>query len=210
MQIGEVVNRELASVTDNPVVTGSPDMPQVHSQAHAVGAALGLAMDGLAVAAAELASIAERRIDRLVNPLVSGLPAFLAEGSGVCSGFMIIQYTAAALVAENRRLAAPASLDGGITSALQEDILTHATPAADKALSIIANLETILSIEIMCAAQAYDMQPGEAGMAPGTHALYRGIRADVPFYRDDRPLNSLLAMVEKLLRSTSAGIGHLS
>lgn len=210
MQIGEVVNRELASVTDNPVVTGSPDMPQVHSQAHAVGAALGLAMDGLAVAAAELASIAERRIDRLVNPLVSGLPAFLAEGSGVCSGFMIIQYTAAALVAENRRLAAPASLDGGITSALQEDILTHATPAADKALSIIANLETILSIEIMCAAQAYDMQPGEAGMARGTHALYRRIRADVPFYRDDRPLNSLLAMVEKLLRNTSAGIGHLS
>lgn len=207
VQIGDVVNRELASVTDNPVVTGSPDVPQVHSQAHAVGAALGLAMDGLAVAAAELASIAERRIDRLVNPLVSGLPAFLAEGSGVCSGFMIIQYTAAALAAENRRLAAPASLDGGITSALQEDILTHATPAADKALSIIANLETILSIEIMCAAQAYDMQPGDAGMAPGTRAIYRRVRAGVPLYRDDRPLNSLLAVVEKLLRTTGAGIG---
>nr|WP_295983093.1 histidine ammonia-lyase [uncultured Agrobacterium sp.] len=207
VQIGDAVNRELASVTDNPVVTGSPDVPQVHSQAHAVGAALGLAMDGLAVAAAELASIAERRIDRLVNPLVSGLPAFLAEGSGVCSGFMIIQYTAAALAAENRRLAAPASLDGGITSALQEDILTHATPAADKALSIIANLETILSIEIMCAAQAYDMQPGDAGMAPGTRAIYRRVRAGVPLYRDDRPLNSLLAVVEKLLRTTGAGIG---
>ncbi|MDH7803659.1 histidine ammonia-lyase [Rhizobium sp. AN70] len=203
MQIGDVVNRELASVTDNPVVAGSPDAPEVHSQAHAVGAALGLAMDGLAVAAAELASISERRIDRLVNPLVSGLPAFLAEGSGVCSGFMIIQYTAAALAAENRRLAAPASLDGGITSALQEDILTHATPAADKALSIVANLETILAIEIMSAAQAYDIQPEKCGMAPGTDALYRRVRAVVPFYRDDRPLNRLLAVIGNMLHTTT-------
>ena len=203
-QIEDVVNRELASVTDNPVVTGSPAEPQVHSQAHAIGAALGLAMDGLAVAAAELAAIAERRIDRLVNPLVSGLPAFLAEGSGVSSGFMIIQYTAAALVAENRRLAAPASLDGGITSALQEDILTHATPAADKALAIIANLETVLAIEAMCAAQAYDMQPGNHGKAAGTGALYDRVRKAIPIYRDDRPLNGLVASMLDLLRTTDA------
>lgn len=202
-QIAAVVDRELSSVTDNPVVAGSREAPEVHSQAHAVGAALGLTMDALGIAAAELAAISERRIDRLVNPLVSGLPAFLADGSGVASGFMIIQYTAAALVAENRRLAAPASLDGGITSALQEDILTHATPAADKALAIIANLETVLAIEVMAAAQAYDMRPGLSDKASGTHRLYERIRGIVPIYRDDRPLNGLLAMTREFI-STNA------
>lgn len=184
-----IVDRELSSVTDNPAVSGSPEAPQVHSQAHAVGAALGLAMDGLAVAVAEVASISERRIDRLVNPLVSGLPAFLADDSGVSSGFMIAQYTAAALVAENRRLAAPASLDGGITSALQEDMLTHATPAAWKVLSILENLERIVAIELLAAAQAYDLQPKSRGKAPRTGALYGRIRGAISTYADDRPMN---------------------
>ena len=117
---------------------------------------------------------------------------------------MIIQYTAAALVAENRRLAAPASLDGGITSALQEDILTHATAAADKTLSIIGNLETILAIEIMCAAQAYDMQPDESRRAPGTDVLYHRVRTTTPFYRDDRPLNDMVAAVQEMLQRADA------
>jgi histidine ammonia-lyase len=199
VHVADVVDRELASVTDNPVVAGSPEAPEVHSQAHAVGAALGLAIDSLATAAAELAAISERRIDRLVNPLVSGLPAFLAAGSGVASGFMIIQYTAAALVAENRRLAAPASLDGGITSGLQEDILTHATPAADKALAILGNLQTILAVEVMAAAQAYDLQAGPADKASRTAALYGKVRETVPFYRDDRPLNVEVAKVRAMI-----------
>ncbi|PWE54744.1 histidine ammonia-lyase [Metarhizobium album] len=201
----EVVDRELSSVTDNPVVSGSAVAPEVHSQAHAVGAALGLAMDSLATAAAELAAISERRIDRLVNPLVSGLPAFLAAGSGVCSGFMIIQYTAAALAAENRRLAAPASLDGGITSALQEDILTHATPAADKALAILGNLQTVLAIEVTAAAQAYDLQAGTAAKARRTAGLYDRVREKVPFYRDDRPLNGEIAKIRTLIETTDIG-----
>ncbi len=196
-QVAEVVDRELASLTDNPAVSGTPEAPEVHSQAHAVGAALGLAMDSLAVAVAEVAAISERRIDRLVNPLVSRLPAFLAGDSGVASGFMIAQYTAASLAAENRRLAAPASLDGGITSALQEDILTHATPAAWKALSIADNLETILSIELLAAAQAYDLQP--RGRAARTGALYRRIRAEIPTYADDRPLNGDFARMRTLI-----------
>ncbi|MCW5773873.1 MAG: aromatic amino acid lyase, partial [Rhodospirillaceae bacterium] len=179
--------------------------PEVHSQAHAVGAALGLAMDSLATAAAELAAISERRIDRLVNPLVSGLPAFLAAGSGVCSGFMIIQYTAAALAAENRRLAAPASLDGGITSALQEDILTHATPAADKALAILGNLQTVLAIEVTAAAQAYDLQAGTTAKARRTAGLYDRVREKVPFYRDDRPLNGEIAKIRALIETTDIG-----
>lgn len=196
-QVAEVVDRELASLTDNPAVSGTPEAPEVHSQAHAVGAALGLAMDSLAVAVAEVAAISERRIDRLVNPLVSRLPAFLAGDSGVASGFMIAQYTAASLAAENRRLAAPASLDGGITSALQEDILTHATPAAWKALAIADNLETILSIELLAAAQAYDLQP--RGRAARTGALYRRIRAEIPTYADDRPLNGDFARMRTLI-----------
>ncbi|UJW75765.1 HAL/PAL/TAL family ammonia-lyase [Rhizobium sp. SL42] len=204
VHVAETVDRELASVTDNPVVAGIPETPEVHSQAHAVGAALGLAMDSLATAAAELAAISERRIDRLVNPLVSGLPAFLAAGSGVASGFMIIQYTAAALVAENRRLAAPASLDGGITSALQEDILTHATPAADKALAILENLQTILAIEVMAAGQAYDLQSGSADKAKRTAALYQRVRQNVPFYRDHRPLNAEVAKVRAMIGILSA------
>jgi histidine ammonia-lyase len=197
--VSEVVDRELGSVTDNPIVSGSPAAPEVHSQAHAVGAALGLAMDALAIAAAELAAISERRIDRLVNPLVSGLPAFLATGSGIYSGLMIIQYTAAALVAENRRLAAPASLDGGITSALQEDILTHATPAADKALAVLDNLHTILAIEVMSAAQAYDLQPGSAAKAPRTKSLHDLVRQVVPIYADDRPLNGDVVKFRELI-----------
>lgn len=203
LNAGDVVNQELESVTDNPVVTGSANNPLVHSQAHAVGAALGLAMDSLATAAAELAAVSERRIDRLVNPLVSGLPAFLAAEGGVFSGYMIIQYTAAALVAENRRLAAPASLDGGITSALQEDILTHATPAADKALSIVSNLQTVLAIELLAAAQAYDVQPRPAPKAQKTGQVYELIRTHIAAYHDDRPLNADVANLSALIGSTS-------
>jgi histidine ammonia-lyase len=194
-----VVNRELASITDNPIVAGTPDAPRVYSQAHAVGASIALAMDSLATAIAQVAAMAERRLDRLVNPLVSGLPAFLAEPGGTCSGFMIAQYTAASLVAQNRRLAAPASLDGGITSGLQEDHLCHATPAALKALEIIDNTGRIIAIELLAAAQAYDLQPIDASRAPHTDALWRRVRAVVPTYRDDRPLADDMAVAFRLI-----------
>ena len=184
----EVLNRELASITDNPIVAGTPDEPRVYSQAHAVGASIALAMDSLATAIAQVAAMAERRLDRLVNPLVSGLPAFLAEPGGTCSGFMIAQYTAASLVAQNRRLAMPASLDGGITSGLQEDHLCHATPAALKALEIVDNAGRIVAIELLAAAQAYDQQTVDAPRAPHTDALWQRVRGVVPTYRDDRPL----------------------
>lgn len=199
-QVGEVLNRELASVSDNPAVAGTPEAPEVYSQAHAVAASIGLAMDSLGVAAAELAAISERRLDRLVNPLVSGLPAFLAADGGVCSGYMIAQYTAASLVAENRRLAAPASLDGGITSALQEDILVHATPASLKALAILDNLETILAIELLAATQAYELQPAAAAPAPALAAIQARIRAEVPPYADDRPMMDDIAAVVRQIR----------
>ncbi len=195
----DVVNRELASITDNPIVAGTPESPRVYSQAHAVGASIALAMDSLATAIAQVAAMAERRLDRLVNPLVSGLPAFLAEPGGTCSGFMIAQYTAASLVAQNRRLAAPASLDGGITSGLQEDHLCHATPAALKALEIIENAVRIVAIELLAAAQAYDLQTVDAPRAPHTDTLWRRVRSVVPTYRDDRPLAEDIAAAFRLL-----------
>ncbi|WP_423394048.1 HAL/PAL/TAL family ammonia-lyase [Burkholderia sp. LMG 21824] len=195
----DVVDRELASVTDNPIVSGTPDAPCVYSQAHAVGASIGLAMDSLATAVAEVAAMAERRIDRLVNPLVSGLPAFLADNSGSCSGFMIAQYTAVSLVAQNRRLAAPASLDGGITSGLQEDHLCHATPAALKALEVIGNAQRIVAIELLAAAQAYDLQPDAARRAPQTDAIWQRVRGVIPPYRDDRPLAGDISAATRLI-----------
>ena len=162
---------------------------------------MALSADALGIAVAELAAMSERRIDRLVNPLVSGLPAFLASDSGVDSGFMIAQYTAVALVAENRRLAAPASLDGGITSGLQEDHLSHATPAALKLLKIVAHAEIIFSIELLAAAQAYDLQPDAPARAPKTDAAYRAVRETVAQYRDDRPLAGDIERACELLRA---------
>ncbi|HLZ98392.1 MAG TPA: histidine ammonia-lyase [Steroidobacteraceae bacterium] len=194
-----VVDRELAGATDNPIVTGTEGSPRALSQANAVGAGIGLNADALAVAVAELAAMSERRIDRLVNPLVSGLPPFLAAGSGVGSGFMIAQYAAVSLAAENRRLAAPASLDGGVTSGLQEDHLAHATPAAIKLLRIIDNAEFILGIELLASAQAYDMQSGTLARAPRTDLVYRMVRSQIPHYRDDRPLAADIERARNLI-----------
>ncbi len=198
--VATTVDAELASATDNPVVTGSVDDPRAQSEAHAVGAALGLGADALATAIAAVAAMSERRLDRLVNPLVSGLPAFLADAGGASSGFMIAQYTAAALVADNRRLAAPASLDGGVTSGLQEDHLAHATPAAAKWLKILDNAETVVAIEMLAAAQGYDLQTVAGARGRGTEAIYRKLRARVPPYRDDRPLAVDIDHVRDLLR----------
>ena len=198
------VDRELASMTDNPAVGGTPEAPEVYSHAHAIGASLAQAMDSLGAAAASLGGISSQRIERLINPHLSSLPAFLADGSGVRSGYMIAQYAATSLVAENRRLAAPAIIDGGTTSALQEDILTHATPAATKALAIAANVELILSIELLTAAQAYECQSGAGDKAPKTEVLYRRLRARVAPYRDDRPMNDDFEAIRSLIASEAA------
>jgi histidine ammonia-lyase len=200
--VSQIVNQELASVTDNPAVSGTPEAPVVSSEAHAVAPGLGQALDSLAIAIAQISMMSERRIDRLVNPLVSGLPAFLAVDPGAGSGFMIAQYTAAALAAENRRLGVPASLDGGITSALQEDFLGHPTAAANKLLAVIDNAEQIFGIEFAAAAQAQDFKASVATRAAGTDVLYRHIRADVPTYADDRPLGWDLEKARGLLRGS--------
>lgn len=185
----QLVDRELASVTDNPAVMGTPENPMAFSEAHAVAPALGQAADSLAIALAQVAGMSERRIDRLVNPLVNDLPAFLASEGGCNSGFMIAQYTAASLSNANRRLAAPAATDGGVTSGLQEDFLAHPTVAANKLLAVVDNAEYILAIELMAAAQAHDFLAGKEARAPRTDAIYRALRGHVAHYADDRPLS---------------------
>lgn len=195
-----IVDRELASVTDNPALTGTVEQPIVASQAHAVAPALGQAADSLAIAIAQIAAMSERRVDRLVNPLVSGLPPFLASDAGTQSGFMIAQYTAAALVGDNRRLAAPASTDGGLTSGLQEDFLAHPTAAANKLLAVLDNAEYIFAIEWMAAVQAHDFLSDLGDRAEGTNALYMMLREHVLPYSDDRPLATDIERVRALLR----------
>ncbi|MFJ6321844.1 MULTISPECIES: histidine ammonia-lyase [unclassified Rhizobium] len=202
-QTARIVDEELASVTDNPAVSGTPEQPVVSSEAHAVAPALGQAADSLAIAIAQIAAMSERRMDRLVNPLVSGLPPFLASDAGSHSGFMIAQYTAAALSNDNRRLAAPASLDGGLTSGLQEDFLAHPTAAASKLLAILDSAEYILAIELMAAAQAHDFLASKATRAPGTDRLYVAVRSRVPLYGDDRPLNTDMESLRDLLAQTA-------
>ncbi|MBY3127424.1 MULTISPECIES: histidine ammonia-lyase [Rhizobium] len=198
-----VIDQELASVTDNPAVSGTPEQPIVCSEAHAVAPALGQAADSLAIALAQIGAISERRMDRLVNPLVSGLPPFLASDAGRHSGLMIAQYTAAALSNENRRLAAPAAMDGGLTSGLQEDFLAHPTAAAGKLLTVIDNAEYILAIELMAAAQAHDFLAATAQRAAGTDLVYKAVREHVSHYGDDRPLNYDIETVRTLIRETA-------
>ncbi|TAT97908.1 histidine ammonia-lyase (plasmid) [Rhizobium ruizarguesonis] len=198
-----IADQELASVTDNPAVSGTPEHPIVSSEAHAVAPALGQAADSLAISLAQIGAISERRMDRLVNPLVSGLPPFLASDAGSHSGFMIAQYTAAALSNENRRLAAPAAMDGGLTSGLQEDFLAHPTAAAGKLLSVIDNAEYILAIELMAAAQAHDFLVATAPRAAGTDLVYKAVREHVSHYGDERPLNGDIEAVRSLIRDTA-------
>lgn len=199
--VGAMIDDELASVTDNPVVMGTPETPRAASEAQAVAAGLAIALDGLGIAVAHLGMMSERRLDRLVNPLVSGLSPFLAAEPGVSSGFMIAQYSASALASENRRLAAPASLDGGITSALQEDYLCHPTAAALKALTILANVETILGIELAAATQAHDLGVPPEARAPATARLHAYARTAIAAYADDRPMHAVIAKATRLVRA---------
>ncbi|HWW73205.1 MAG TPA: aromatic amino acid lyase, partial [Duganella sp.] len=139
----------------------------------------------LAVAVAELGGVAERRIDRLVNPHVSGLPPFLIAESGVNSGLMIVQYAAASLVAENKMLAQPMVLDNYITSALQEDHLSLGTPATLNLLRILANVQKVLAIEYITAGQGLHFHPGMR-LGKGTALGLAYLRTKVDPLLEDR------------------------
>src|SRR5690606_38974037 len=147
--IKQKVEIEINSVTDNPLVFG--DTKEGISGGNFHGQPMALVFDFLGIALAEIANISERRLERLVNPALSGLPAFLVEKGGLNSGFMIVQYSAAALVSENKVLAHPASVDSIPSSANQEDHVSMGTIAARKAREIMENTRRVLAMEIMCA-----------------------------------------------------------
>ncbi|WP_437613226.1 HAL/PAL/TAL family ammonia-lyase [Erwinia sp. V71] len=190
---------ELNAATDNPLVLGTPDNWRVVSQANPHGESVAMAADVLAMALAEIGSVAERRLDRLINPLVSGLPAFLVAQPGVNSGMMIAQYVAAALCGENRQLAQPAVLDNFVTSGLQEDHLSLGTSSALKLLKLVENLYQILAIEYLLAAQALDFH-GADQAGQGTQQAWQLLRAQVASWQEDRWLAPEIAQSAALLK----------
>jgi histidine ammonia-lyase len=193
-----VASVELRSAIDNPMVL--PD-GRVESCGNFHGAPVGLACDYLAIGAAEVGAIAERRTDRLLDASRShGLPAFLAADPGVDSGMMLAGYTQAAMVAENRRLAAPASVDSLPTSAMQEDHVSMGWGAARKLRSVVANLTRVIAVELCCAARGLDLRAPLAP-APGTAAALSVVRSRVPGPGPDRFLSPELSSVEELVRS---------
>ena len=205
-----IVERELCAVTDNPLIfpdPGAEDGGDIISGGNFHGQPVALAMDFLGIAAAELANIAERRIERLVNPALSnGLPAFLTTQGGLNSGFMIVQYSAAALVSENKVLAHPASVDSIPSSANQEDHVSMGTIAARKAAQIVRNAQTVLAMELAAACQAIDLRAGQLGAAsaeamlsPRTRDAYRAVRAVVPTLTTDRVMYPDLDAVRTLV-----------
>ena len=179
------VDIEINAVTDNPIIL--KDTMEGISGGNFHGQPMALPFDFLGIAMAEIADVSERRIERLVNPALSGLPAFLTPDGGVNSGFMIVQYSAAALVSENKILAHPASVDSIPSSANQEDHVSMGTIAARKARDIMENARRVVAMELMCACQAIDMR-GDKGLGIGTQPAYDIIRAKVTQLDQDRPL----------------------
>jgi histidine ammonia-lyase len=193
-----VADHELAAAIDNPMIL--PD-GRVESCGNFHGAPLAYVCDFVTIAIADVGALAERRTDRMLDRTRSqGLPPFLAPDAGVHSGMMIAHYTQAAMVAENRRLAVPASVDTIPTSAMQEDHVSMGWAAARKLRSAVANLSRILAVEVACAARALDLR-SPLTPASGTGAALAAIRAQVAGPGPDRWLAPELAAVEGLVGS---------
>ncbi|OPX35985.1 MAG: histidine ammonia-lyase, partial [Desulfobacteraceae bacterium 4484_190.2] len=193
-----VVETEMNSSTNNPLFFPESEEFLLGGNFH--GQPVALAMDFLCMAVSELANISERRIERLVNPKLSGLPAFLVNDGGLNSGFMITQYTAAALVSENKVLSHPACVDSIPTSANKEDHVSMGTISARKCREVVKNTEQVIAIELLCSAQAMDLftniKPGE-----GTLVAYKAIRDVIPHLDKDRVLSKDIETMMHLMRS---------
>lgn len=198
--VKEKVEIEINSVTDNPIIF--PETKEGISGGNFHGQPMALSFDFLGIALSELANISERRIERLVNPALSGLPAFLVKHGGLNSGFMIVQYSAAALVSENKILAHPASVDSIPSSANQEDHVSMGTIAARKAKEILENARRVLAMEIMCACQGIDLR-GNKGLGAGTKLVYEEVRKVVPMLIEDRPLYEDINKCEELITNNT-------
>jgi histidine ammonia-lyase len=192
--IRRIVDIEMNAATDNPMVfAGEGDMV---SGGNFHGAPLALAADLLAIGLAQLATISERRSERLVNPALSGLPAFLTRQGGLHSGFMIAQVTAAALTSEIKTLSHPASVDTIPTSANKEDHVSMSMHAAIKAERALQLATSVIAVEVLCACQAIDLRkPLET--SPALTRAHKIVRDRVPMLVDDRsPAPDLDAIAE--------------
>jgi len=195
--VRSTVETEMNSSTNNPLVFPETKGFLLGGNFH--GQPIALAMDTLSMAVSELANISERRIERLLNPQLSGLPAFLVSNGGLNSGLMIAQYTAAALVSENKVFCHPACVDSIPTSANKEDHVSFGTISARKCREIVENAEIVIAIELLCGAQAMDlftnMKPGE-----GTLEAYRVVRESVARLERDRVLAEDIDKVTGLVK----------
>ncbi|HWX24838.1 MAG TPA: aromatic amino acid lyase, partial [Vicinamibacteria bacterium] len=195
--VTRTVEIEMNSATDNPMVFA--ETGELLSGGNFHGEPVAIAADVLAIAVAEIGGISERRIERLVNPALSELPAFLTPEGGVQSGLMIAQVVAAALASENKTLAHPASVDSIPTSANKEDHVSMGPAAARKAAAIVANVRRILAIEAIAACQALEFRKPLETAKP-LRAVYRKVREHVPAYDRDRYLSPEIETIAKLVR----------
>ncbi|ADL13436.1 histidine ammonia-lyase [Acetohalobium arabaticum] len=209
------VDIEMNSATDNPLIFVEEE--DVISGGNFHGQPMALGFDFLGTAIAELANVSERRIERLVNPNLSGLPAFLVNNEGVNSGFMITQYVAASLVSENKVSAHPASVDSIPSSANQEDHVSMGTIAARKAKDILYNTSRVLAIELLAAVQAIDLvNPDGKNLGKGTAAAYQKVREKIDKLDEDRvmyeDINQSVDLIkeEKIIQAVEQEIGELN
>lgn len=199
MFVKEKIEIEMNAVTDNPIIFTEDGMAISAGNFH--GQPLALVFDYLGIALAELANISERRLERLVNPHLSdGLPAFLVKNPGINSGFMIVQYSAASLVSENKILAHPASVDSIPSSANQEDHVSMGTIGARKAYEILKNTRQVIAMELLAGCQAMDLR-GDNGLGKLTKKAYTKIREYVQFVDNDQIMYPSIHTVNDLFAS---------
>lgn len=193
-----VVEIEINSATDNPLIFS--EEKEVISGGNFHGQPVAIAMDTLGIAVAELADVSERRIERLLNPALNDLPAFLTPVAGINDGYMVAQYAAASLVSENKILAHPASVDSIPTCANQEDHVSFGTIGARKASQIIKHTQRVLATELVCAAQGADFK-GKDKLGKGTAAAYAVVRKKVNFLENDRILYLEIDDSQEIIKS---------
>ncbi|MBC8589532.1 histidine ammonia-lyase [Wansuia hejianensis] len=195
----EKIEIEMNAATDNPLIF--TDEEEVISGGNFHGQPMAISFDFLAIGISELANISERRLERLVNPSLSnGLPGFLVEKGGLNSGFMIVQYAAAALVSENKVLAHPASVDSIPSSANQEDHVSMGTIAARKAMEILDNSRKVVAMEILAACQAIDLR-GNKGLGLGTEIAYNIVREKITKIEEDRIMHIDMNLCDDIIKS---------
>ncbi|SMC22632.1 histidine ammonia-lyase [Clostridium acidisoli DSM 12555] len=194
--VKRTVDIEMNSATDNPLIFDNGD---VISGGNFHGQPIALSFDFLGIAVAEIANISERRLERLINSNLNDLPAFLAKNGGLNSGFMITQYSAAALVSENKVLAHPACVDSIPSSANQEDHVSMGSISVNKSLEIVNNVRRVLATEIMAACQAIDFREG-LKLGVGTAEAYRLVREHVAFIEEDTIMYKEIDKCEELLK----------